>query len=167
MDGTMVARSNDLHESHHDSGTSLNRLALSATLHCLVGCGIGEAVGLVIGASLGWSNGATIALAVVLAFTFGYGMTSRPLIRHGLPLRQVVKIALAADTASIAVMEVVDNLVILIIPGAMSAPVFSWLFWSSLAGALGIAAVAAFPVNRWLIARGTGHAVIHEFHDHH
>jgi hypothetical protein len=163
----MVARSNYFHESDKGSGASLNRLALSATVHCLVGCGIGEATGLIIGASLGWSNGATIALAVVLAFTFGYGMTSLPLFRHGLPLRQIVKIALAADTASIAVMEVVDNLVILIIPGAMDAPVFSWLFWGSLGGALGIAALAAFPVNRRLIARGTGHAVAHKFHDHH
>jgi hypothetical protein len=146
---------------------SLNRLAVSATLHCLTGCGIGEVLGMVIGTALGWGNVETIALAVVLAFIFGYALTMRPLLRSGMGLAPALKLALAADTASIAIMEIVDNAVMLLIPGAMHAHLTSPLFWGSLALALAIAAVAAFPVNRWLIARGRGHAVVHAYHAHH
>ena len=144
--------------------SSLNRLAFSATAHCLTGCAIGEVLGLVVGTILGWGNLATIALAVVLAFFFGYSLTMVPLLRSGLALATVLPVAFAADTLSITVMEVVDNLIILIIPGAMEAGLGSLLFWGSLAFALAIAFVAAFPVNRWLIARGKGHAVVHERH---
>ncbi len=148
-------------------GTSLNRLAFSATAHCLTGCAIGEVLGLVIGTILGWGTFATIALAVVLAFFFGYSLTMLPLLRSGLALATVLPIAFAADTLSITVMEIVDNAIILIIPGAMEAGLGSLLFWGSLAFALAVAFVAAFPVNRWLIARGKGHAVVHEYHDGH
>ncbi len=147
--------------------SSLNRLAFSATAHCLTGCAIGEVLGLVIGTILGWGNLATIALAVVLAFFFGYSFTMVPLLRSGLALATVLPVAFAADTLSITVMEVVDNLIILIIPGAMEAGLTSLLFWGSLAFALAVAFVAAFPVNRWLIARGKGHAVVHEYHGGH
>jgi hypothetical protein len=146
---------------------SLNRLAFSATAHCLTGCAIGEVLGLVIGTILGWGTFATIALAVVLAFFFGYSLTMLPLLRSGMALTAVLPIAFAADTLSITVMEIVDNLIILIIPGAMEAGLTSLLFWGSLAFALAVAFVAAFPVNRWLIARGKGHAVVHEHHGHH
>lgn len=148
-------------------GPSLDRVALSATLHCLLGCGIGEVLGMVIGTALGLSNAATIALAVVLAFAFGYALTMRPLATSGMTLRNAARIAFAADTASIAIMEVVDNAVMLIIPGAMDAPLSTPLFWGSLAIALAIAAVAAYPVNRWLIARGAGHARVHAHHHRH
>jgi len=149
----------------HRAAPSLNRTAWSATLHCLTGCAIGEVLGMVVGTALGWGNGATIALAVVLAFVFGYGLTLRPLIatmRFGAAMR----LALAADTASITIMEIVDNAVMLVIPGAMDSGLASVLFWGSLAVSLAIAAVAAFPVNRWLIARGRGHAVVHAHHHH-
>ena len=145
-------------------GTSLNRLAFSATAHCLTGCAIGEVLGLVIGTILGWSTLATIALAIVLAFFFGYSLTMLPLLRSGLALATVLPIAFAADTLSITVMEIVDNLIILIIPGAMEAGLGSLFFWGSLAFALAVAFVAAFPVNRYLIVRGKGHAVVHEHH---
>ncbi len=149
-------------------GTSLNRLSFSATLHCLTGCAIGEVLGLVIGTALGWGNVATIALAVVLAFFFGYSLTMLPLLRSGLALGAAIPLALAADTLSITVMEIVDNAVMLVVPGAMEAGLASPLFWGSLAFALAVAFVAAFPVNRYLIARGRGHAVVHEHHgDHH
>jgi hypothetical protein len=144
---------------------SLNRLAWSATLHCLTGCAIGEVLGMVIGTALGWGNAATIALAVLLAFVFGYALTLKSLV-GALSIGGALRMALAADTASIAVMEVVDNAIMLVIPGAMDAPLDSALFWMSLAGALAIAALAAFPVNRWLIARGRGHAAVHA-HPHH
>lgn len=154
------------HGGHKNGGPSLNRLAFSATIHCLTGCGIGEVLGMVIGTALGWGTVATIALAVVLAFMFGYSLTLLPLLRAGLGLRGSLRIALAADTASITVMEIVDNLVILVIPGAMAAPLTSALFWSSMALSLIVAGIAAFPVNRWLIARGRGHAVAHSHHGH-
>ena len=144
---------------HVAEGTSsLNRTAWSATLHCLIGCAIGEVLGMVIGTSMGWSNAQTIALAVVLAFAFGYALTMRPLLASGLTLKRAAGLAFASDTASIAVMEVVDNVIMLVIPGAMDAPLDGLLFWASLGLALAIAAVAAFPVNRYLIARGRGHA---------
>jgi len=146
------------------SGTELTRTAVSATLHCLTGCAIGEVLGMVIGTALGWGDWSTIGLAVVLAFFFGYALTIRPVLRSGLPLRQAIKVALAADTLSIAVMEVVDNAVMLGVPGAMEAGLTSWLFWGSLAVALLVAFVVTVPVNRVMIGRGRGHAVVHEYH---
>lgn len=155
---------NHEHAMHAQHTPSLNAVAWSATLHCLTGCAIGEVLGMVIGTALGWGNFETIALAVVLAFFFGYALTMRPLLVSGMPLRQAAKLALAADTASITIMEIVDNAIMLAIPGAMAAPLDSLLFWGSLAFALAVAAVAAFPVNRWLIGRGKGHAVVHGHH---
>ncbi|MEK6274172.1 MAG: DUF4396 domain-containing protein [Actinomycetota bacterium] len=143
---------------------SLNRLAASATTHCLTGCAIGEVLGLVIATTLDWGNLASIVLAIILAFFFGYSFTAVPLLRSGLALAAVLPIALAADTFSITVMEIVDNAIVLVVPGAMEAGLADLLFWGSLAFALAIAWVAAFPVNRWLIARGRGHAVVHEYH---
>ena len=151
--------------AHHEmpaSGRALTGVALSATLHCLTGCAIGEVLGMIIGTALGFSDLATIALAVVLAFFFGYALTSLPLLRAGLALSAVVPIALASDTLSIAVMEIVDNAIVLSIPGAMEAGVGDVLFWGSLSVALVVAGLFALPVNRWLIARGKGHAVVHE-----
>jgi hypothetical protein len=144
--------------------TSLNRTAFSATLHCLTGCAIGEVLGMVIGTALGWGNVATIALAVVLAFFFGYSLTMIPLLRSGLALATTLPLAFASDTLSITVMEIVDNAVMLVVPGAMEAGLGSFLFWGSLAFALAVAFVTAYPVNRYLIARGRGHAVVHEYH---
>ena len=156
------------HHAHaaqsHAGGASLSRIALAATVHCLTGCAIGEVLGMVIGTALGWDTLSTIALAVALAFVFGYALTMRPLLRAGMPLRQALKLALAADTASIAVMEVVDNAIMLVIPGAMTAGLDTALFWGSLGVALLLAGTAAYPVNRWLIARGRGHAVVHAHH---
>ena len=149
------------------SGSSLNRVTFSATLHCLTGCAIGEVLGMVIGTSLGWGNLATVALAVGLAFFFGYSFTLVPLLRSGIALAAALPVALAADTLSITVMEFVDNAVMLIVPGAMEAGVGSLLFWGALAFALAVAFVAAFPVNRWLISRGRGHALVHDQHGHH
>jgi hypothetical protein len=149
---------------HHElptSGRALDAMALSATLHCLTGCAIGEVVGLIIGTALGWSNWPTVFLAIVLAFVFGYTLTSLPLLRAGLALSVVIPIAFASDTLSIATMEVVDNAIVLLVPGAMDAGLSDFLFWGSLAVALVIAGVAAFPVNRWLLARGKGHAAVH------
>ncbi len=148
------------------AGSTLNRLAFSATAHCLTGCAIGEVLGMIIGTALGWGTVATIALAVVLAFFFGYSLTMLPLLRSGLALGTVLPLAFASDTLSITVMEIVDNLVMVAVPGAMEAGLTSLLFWGSLAFALAVAFVVAFPVNRWLIARGKGHAVVHEYHDH-
>jgi hypothetical protein len=144
--------------------STLNRTAFSATLHCLTGCAIGEVLGIVIGTLLGWGNFATIVLAIVLAFFFGYGLTMLPLLRSGMALGAVLPLAFASDTLSITVMEIVDNLIIVVIPGAMDAGLGSLLFWGSLAFALAVAFVAAFPVNRYLISRGKGHAVVHEHH---
>ena len=141
-----------------------SRVAAQATTHCLTGCAIGEVLGFAIGTSLGWSNLATIALAIVLAYVFGYALTMRSLLRAGVALRPALGVAFAADTVSITVMEIVDNLVVLAIPGAMDAGLGDWLFWGSLALALAIAWVAAFPVNKWLIGRGKGHAVVHAHH---
>jgi hypothetical protein len=156
------SRHHHQHAAHRD--ISLNRTAWSATLHCLTGCAIGEVAGMAIGTALGWGNVATIGLAVALAFLFGYILTMRPLLVSGLGFRRAAALALASDTASIGTMEVVDNAIMLAIPGAMEAGLDSALFWGSLALALAIAAVAAFPVNRWLIARGRGHAVVHAHH---
>jgi Domain of unknown function (DUF4396) len=149
--------------SHSDAGSSrdpdIRRTAFSATVHCLTGCAIGEVLGMVIGTALRWHDAGTIALSVVLAFFFGYALTVRPLLRSGL--------ALAADTLSITTMEIVDNGLMLVIPGAMDAGLDAGLFWGSLALSLLIAGAAAFPVNWWLIARGQGHAVVHRHHGGH
>jgi len=161
---------NHSHAHHHPFGhaaaPSLNRTAFSATLHCLTGCAIGEVAGMVIGTALGLGNLETVALAVALAFVSGYGLTMLPLLRAGLPPAGALKLALLADTASITIMEIVDNLLMLAIPGAMDAPLSSGLFWGSLAFSLAVAGAAAFPVVRWLIARGKGHAVVHARHGH-
>lgn len=146
---------------------ALNKLARAATIHCLTGCGIGELLGLAIGSWAGWSTLLTIVLAVVLAFIFGYALTMRPLLNAGLPLAGAVRLALAADTVSIIVMEVVDNAVMMVIPGAMSAGLMSGRFWISFAIAMILAGLIAFPVNRWLISRGRGHAVVHQHHKGH
>ena len=149
---------------HHElptSGRELNGVALSATLHCLTGCAIGEVLGMVIGTALGFSDLGTIALAVTLAFFFGYLLTSLPLLRAGLALGVVIPIALASDTLSIAVMEVVDNAIMVAVPGAMESGVGDILFWGALSFALVVAGLVAYPVNRWLIARGKGHAAVH------
>ena len=154
------------HDHHHEplptSGRALDKVAISATLHCLTGCAIGEVAGMVIGTALGFSQWGTVALAVGLAFLFGYSLTSLPLIRAGLALSAVVPIALASDTLSIAVMEVIDNAIMLAIPGAMDAGPTNVLFWGSLSFALVLAGFVAYPVNRWLLARGKGHTAVHE-----
>jgi hypothetical protein len=151
---------------HGAAPRSLNALAFSATAHCLTGCAIGEVLGMIIGTALGWSNGATIVLSIALAFLFGYSLTSLPLLRSGMALSAVIPIALASDTVSITIMEIVDNAIVLLIPGAMDASLDEVLFWAALAVALLIAGAAAFPVNRWLLARGKGHAVVHAHHAH-
>jgi hypothetical protein len=143
----------------HDN---LTAVAVSATLHCLAGCAIGEILGMVIGTALGLGNWPTVALSIVLAFFFGYALTSLPLLRAGLAFATVVPIALASDTLSITTMEIIDNAIMLLVPGAMDAGLGDILFWGSLAFALAIAGVLTVPVNRWLIARGKGHAVVHE-----
>lgn len=153
------------HHNHpltaHVPSPSLNRLALTATTHCLTGCAIGEVLGMVIGTAANWHNAATVAVSTILAFIFGYAFTLGPLLKNGVELRTALGLALASDTLSIAVMEIVDNAVILFIPGALNAGLSSVLFWSSLALSLLLAFVAAFPVNRWLIQLGRGHALIH------
>jgi hypothetical protein len=146
---------------HDTSGPSVNRLALSATLHCLTGCSIGEVLGMVVGTALHWPNLPTIVLAILLAFVFGYALTMRPLRRAGVPLARAVRLALASDTLSIAIMEIVDNGFMLAVPGAMDAHLDAPLFWGSLVASLLVAGVAAYPANRWLIARGRGHALVH------
>jgi hypothetical protein len=140
------------------------RTAVSATLHCLTGCAIGEVLGMVIGTALGWAALPTVILSVALAFLFGYSLTMRPVLRAGVGLRAAIPVALAADTLSIAVMEVVDNAIIVTVPGAMDAGLTSVLFWGSLAAALAIAFVVTVPVNKWSIGRGRGHAVMHNYH---
>ncbi|WP_447976807.1 DUF4396 domain-containing protein [Candidatus Nitrospira bockiana] len=152
------------HHARVDERRSLNRLAVSATIHCLTGCAIGEVLGMVIGTAFGWANAATVALSVALAFFFGYAMTLWPLLGAGMAFKAAVGLALASDTLSITVMEIVDNAVVLAIPGAMNAGLGSLLFWGSLAFSLVVAFVAALPVNRWLISKGRGHALVHAHH---
>jgi Domain of unknown function (DUF4396) len=149
-----------------DRFSDLTRTAISATLHCLTGCAIGEVLGLVIATALGWGNTASAVLSITLAFVFGYAFTMLPLLRSGLGLRRSVPVAFASDTFSITTMETIDTATILLIPGAMAAGLGDALFWGSLAGALFLAFWAAVPVNRWLIARGRGHAVMHAHHAH-
>jgi len=145
---------------------SLTRSAIQATVHCLTGCAIGEVLGMVLATAFGWGNAASIAVAVVLAFAFGYGLTIRPVLRAGVGLRRAAGVAFASDTVSITTMEIVDNAFILLVPGAIAAGLGDALFWWSLAASLAIAFVLTVPVNRWLIARGRGHAVMHELHGH-
>jgi hypothetical protein len=156
----------DMSEHQHDQAMtgSLWRQAISATLHCLTGCAIGEVLGMVVGSALGWGNVATVALSVALAFVFGYSLAIRPVLRAGLPLAAALGVAFASDTVSISVMELVDNAFVVAIPGAMEAGLASGLFWGTLAASLAIAFVLTVPVNRWLIARGRGHAVLHQYH---
>src|SRR5690348_18397722 len=165
MDHTAHEHEHEHEHGHHAPSTSW-RMAAQATRHCLTGCAIGEILGMVIGTAAGLSNLATIVLSVALAFVFGYGLTSLPLLRAGLVLATVVPIALASDTLSIATMEIVDNAIILAIPGALEAGLGSLLFWGSLSFSLVVAGCFAVPVNRWLIARGKGHAVVHETGGH-
>ena len=148
---------------HHET-QDLTRSAVSATLHCLTGCAIGEVLGMVVSTALGWGDVASILVSVLLAFVFGYALTVRPVLRAGLPLRQAARVAIASDTVSITTMEIVDNAFIVLVPGALAAGLSTGLFWWSLAVSLLIAFVVTVPVNRWLIARGKGHAVVHEFH---
>lgn len=153
------------HAAHHRGPTeSLNRLAASATNHCLTGCLIGEVLGMTIATALGWGDVASIALAVSLAFLFGYALTSLPLFRAGLTVAAIVPIALAADTISIAIMELIDNATMLLVPGAMEAGLGEARFWLPLLGGFVIAWPFAFAVNRAMIRRGMGHAVVHEYH---
>jgi hypothetical protein len=157
-----------VHDQHLPaSATSLNRTAFQATVHCLTGCAIGEILGLVIGTALGLSTGATIVLAIALAFVFGYALTLTPVLRSGVALKAAIAVTLAADTVSITVMELVDNSVMLVVPGAMDAGLTTALFWGALALSLAVAFVLTVPVNRWLIARGRGHAVAHHHHGPH
>jgi hypothetical protein len=139
-------------------------MAAQATLHCLTGCAIGEVLGMVIGSATGLHNAGTVVLSIILAFIFGYALTMRGVLRSGLSVRDALKVALAADTVSIAVMEIVDNTTVLVIPGAMDAPLTSVLFWGALAASLAVAFVITTPVNRWMITRGRGHAVVHGHH---
>jgi hypothetical protein len=144
--------------------SAIDRVAVSATLHCLTGCAIGEVIGMVISSALGWASAPSIAISVVLAFIFGYAFSISPLVKHGLGLRRSLKLALAGDTVSITVMEIADNGFILMVPGAIHAGLSTGLFWVSLILSLVIAFIFALPVNSWLIARGKGHAVMHEHH---
>jgi hypothetical protein len=141
-------------------------LAFQATTHCLTGCAIGEVAGMVIATAFGWGAFAAIVLSVILAFFFGYALTMQPLLASGMRARQATRLALSADTVSITVMEVTDNGLLLVIPAAMNAQLNEPLFWGSLALSLAVAGIVAFPVNRWMIGRGRGHAVVHEAHEH-
>ena len=151
-------------DNMHHGDASLTRTAFLATVHCLTGCAIGEILGMVLATWWGWGDVASIVLAIALAFTFGYGLTSLPLLRSGMSVRQVAPLAFASDTASITTMEIVDNLFVIIVPGALAAGLGDGLFWWSLLVGLLIAGAVAWPVNRWLIARGRGHAVVHAHH---
>jgi hypothetical protein len=150
--------------AHDGAAVSLTRSAVQATLHCLTGCAIGEVLGMSVSTAFGWGNTPSIAISVVLAFFFGYGLTLRSVLRAGVRLKRAFSLALASDTLSIATMEIVDNAFIVVVPGAMAAGLGDGLFWWSLTASLAIAFVVAVPVNRWLIARGRGHAVVHELH---
>ena len=153
------------HEQHdHHTSTTSWRMAAQATLHCLTGCAIGEILGMVIGTAAGLHNAATVVISTALAFVFGYALTMRGVLRAGLPVRQALKVALAADTVSIAVMELIDNTVMVGVPGAMDAGLGQILFWASLGLSLALAFVLTTPVNRWMIGRGKGHAVVHAYH---
>ncbi|HJQ52147.1 MAG TPA: DUF4396 domain-containing protein [Gaiellaceae bacterium] len=155
-----------MEHAHHHGSASATRSAIQATLHCLTGCAIGEILGMVLSAALGLGNATSIAISVLLAFVFGYGLTVGPVIRAGVAPRRAARLAIASDTVSIATMELVDNAFILLVPGAIAAGLADGLFWWSLLVSLAIAFVLTVPVNRWLIVRGRGHAVMHELHAH-
>jgi hypothetical protein len=152
------------HVHHHIAGTVSWSMAATATAHCLTGCAIGEVLGMVAGTALGLHNAATVVLSIVLAFVFGYALTMRGVLRAGVGFRAALGVALAADTVSIAIMELIDNAVVVGIPGAMDAGLTSVLFWTALAGSLAVAFVLTTPVNKWMIGRGKGHAVVHRYH---
>ncbi len=152
------------HEHDHQDMGSLNKMAVSATLHCLTGCAIGEIAGLIIGTAAGLSNGVTIAISIALAFLFGYSLSTLPLLKSGLAIGTALSVVLAADTLSIGTMEVVDNLVMAIIPGAMNAGLVNVVFWVGMMTSLTVAFFAAWPVNRYLLQRGKGHALTHDYH---
>jgi len=161
-----VEHPRDSHQhAQHEPG-SLTRSAVQATLHCLAGCAVGEVLGMVLATAFGWGNAASIAISIVLAFLFGYAFTIQPVLRAGVHLRRAVGVALASDTVSISTMEIIDNAFILLVPGALAAGLADGVFWWSLAVGLVIAFVVTVPVNRWLISRGRGHAVMHELHAH-
>ncbi|MDX6583138.1 MAG: hypothetical protein QOI10_2322 [Solirubrobacterales bacterium] len=162
MEATTAGPAEHDHHEMPTAGPALTAMAIDATLHCLTGCAIGEIAGMVIGTAAGLSNGTTVVLSIVLAFAFGYGLTSLPLLRAGLPVRRVAGVALASDTLSITSMEIVDNLIIVAVPGALAAGLGTLLFWGSLSFSLAIAGVLTVPVNRWLLARGKGHCAVHE-----
>ena len=149
-----------------NSPSKLTRQAVAATLHCLTGCAIGEIAGMVVSAALNLSNAVSVVLSIALAFTFGYALSMRPVLKAGLSFRRALRVAFASDTVSITTMEICDNLFILLVPGAISAGLNAWLFWWSLLVSLAVAFVVTVPVNRFLIARGLGHAAMHQFHDH-
>ncbi len=151
------------HAAHHPGGASWS-MAARATLHCLTGCAIGEILGMVIGTALGWGNMETMVLAIVLAFFFGYSLTLRSILKAGVDFRTALRVAFAADTLSIAVMELIDNGVIALWPGAMDATLADTLFWGALAISLAVAFAVTTPVNKWMIGRGKGHAVVHQYH---
>ncbi|MEV4015036.1 DUF4396 domain-containing protein [Nonomuraea angiospora] len=156
------------HHAHHEAPPAATwGMAAQATLHCLTGCAIGEVLGMVIGTAAGLSNLTTVVLSVALAFVFGYALTMRGVLRAGVDFRTALRVALAADTISIAMMEILDNAVMLLVPGAMDAGLSNWLFWVALAGSLLVAFVLTTPVNKWLISRGKGHAVTHQYHQGH
>ncbi|HEX8762504.1 MAG TPA: DUF4396 domain-containing protein [Candidatus Saccharimonadales bacterium] len=156
------------HDSDADSSSdSLRSMAIGATLHCLTGCALGEIVGLIVGTVAGLSNSATIVLSIALAFLFGYSLSLLPLRRSGLPLARAMRLVLAADTLSIATMEIIDNAVMLVVPGAMNAGVVNPIFWASMALALSAAFYAALPVNLYLLKHGQGHALMHKHHERH
>ena len=171
-DRSAASRTDDHAGRHHDAGMHhegpANRtswaMAAQATAHCLTGCAIGEVLGMVITTALGWGNAASVVVSIALAFVFGYALTVRGVLRAGLGVRAALGVALAADTASIAVMELIDNAALLTVPGAMEATLGSWLFWASLAASLVLAFLITTPFNRWMISRGKGHAVVHRYH---
>src|SRR3954468_3231059 len=162
----MHGQEHDHQEHHRPEPQSLTRSAIQATLHCLTGCAIGEVLGMVLATALGWGNALSLAVSIVLAFAFGYSLTIRPGLRAGVGFRRAVGVAFASHTVSITTMEIVDNAFILVVPGALAAGLTDALFWWSLGLSLVIAFVLTVPVNRWLIARGRGHAVVHELHAH-
>ena len=165
--GGIVAGVMSSHQHPHVHAPAANTLwsqAVSATLHCLLGCAIGEVLGMVVGTALGWHNLATVVLSIALAFVFGYALALRPVLRAGVPFAAALAVVAAAETVSISVMEAIDNAIMLVVPGAMDAGLATGLFWVALAGSLARAFLVTVPVNRWLISRGRGHAVMHEYH---
>lgn len=165
--GTQHSDSGHAHGEHAHGGHAHGAtwaMAVKATLHCLTGCAVGEILGMVVGTSLSWGNVPTMVLAIALAFVFGYSFTLFAVVRAGVSLKAAVKVALAADTVSIAVMELVDNAIIALTPGAMDAQLSDSLFWFALLGGFAVAFVITTPVNKWMIGRGKGHAVVHAYH---